>query len=141
MKSLCIGTLVVTLGVVGSLAQIRAPQTVDGLVSAAKVAAGTDWTWTFARLCIPPPPAAPGAGGGRGQRSAGEANPFDVGSAAVSRYFTVVQNWRRPQRSGQPSPATNCGYTSARSVDHPPAMELTASRASSRTCISPLSAL
>jgi metallo-beta-lactamase class B len=33
------------------------PRTIDGLVAAAKGAAGTDWTGTFARLCIPPPPA------------------------------------------------------------------------------------
>lgn len=41
------------------------PTMVDGLVSAAKVAAGTDWSGTFTRLCIPPPPAtARGAGPG-----------------------------------------------------------------------------
>ena len=39
--------------------------TVDDLVSAAKVAAGTDWSGTFMRLCIPPPSVS-GAGGGRG---------------------------------------------------------------------------
>ena len=31
------------------------PATVDGYVAAAKVAAGTDWAGTFARLCIPGP--------------------------------------------------------------------------------------
>ena len=40
------------------------PATVDGLVSAAKTAAGTDWAGTFLRLCIVPAPTAPGAGGG-----------------------------------------------------------------------------
>lgn len=47
--------------------------TVDGLVSSAKSAAGTDWSGIFMRLCVPPPPAsgpgsgpAGGAGGGGG---------------------------------------------------------------------------
>jgi len=44
------------------------PPDVDGLVSSAKDAAGTDWSGTFTRLCVPPP-ANPsrgrgGAGGG-----------------------------------------------------------------------------
>jgi metallo-beta-lactamase class B len=44
---------------------------VDGLLSAAKIAAGTDWPGTFLRLCIPPPPAGGrGAGGGGGARGA-----------------------------------------------------------------------
>jgi metallo-beta-lactamase class B len=50
--------------------------TVDDLVSAAKVAAGTDWSGTFMRLCIPPPPASAagrGRGGGRGGAAAGGA--------------------------------------------------------------------
>ena len=34
-------------------------RTVDSYLAAAKVAAGTDWSGTFLRLCIPPPPAAP----------------------------------------------------------------------------------
>jgi len=45
------------------------PATVDGYVAAAKVAAGTDWAGTFARLCIPGP--AFGAGGGRGASGGG----------------------------------------------------------------------
>ncbi|HEX5228375.1 MAG TPA: MBL fold metallo-hydrolase [Bryobacteraceae bacterium] len=32
------------------------PSTIDGYLSAAKVAAGTDWAGTFVRMCIPPPP-------------------------------------------------------------------------------------
>ncbi len=50
------------------------PTTVDGLVSAAKVAAGTDWSGTFTRLCIPPPASGgrgAGRGGGRGGASQG----------------------------------------------------------------------
>ena len=33
------------------------PPNVDGYITAAKVAAGTDWAGTFLRMCIPPPPA------------------------------------------------------------------------------------
>src|SRR5690242_17717124 len=61
---------VVTSGGV-ALMQTSAPQTVDGLVSAAKQAAGLDWAGTFMRLCVPPPPAQPGAAGGRGGVPAG----------------------------------------------------------------------
>ena len=46
--------LVVSSGVPGST-QAPPAQTVDGLVSAAKNAAGTDWAGTFLRLCVPPP--------------------------------------------------------------------------------------
>src|SRR5262245_28441091 len=41
----------------------QTPSTIDGLISAAKAAAGTDWSGTFTRLCIPPPPPAPRAAG------------------------------------------------------------------------------
>jgi len=41
------------------LAQTPVP-TVDGYITAAKLAAGTDWAGTFLRMCIPPPP---GTGG------------------------------------------------------------------------------
>jgi len=37
-------------------APTTAATTVDGYVSQAKVAAGTEWAGTFMRLCIPPPP-------------------------------------------------------------------------------------
>jgi metallo-beta-lactamase class B len=43
--------------------------TVDGLVSAAKIAAGLEWSGTFLRLCVVPPPATPG--GGAATRPAG----------------------------------------------------------------------
>ena len=46
--------LAVAAGMVIASAQTASP-TVDGLVSSAKVAAGTDWSGTFTRLCIPPP--------------------------------------------------------------------------------------
>jgi metallo-beta-lactamase class B len=47
---------------------VQAQATVDVYISAAKAAAGTDWSGTFLRLCIPPPPTVPGAtpAGGRG---------------------------------------------------------------------------
>jgi metallo-beta-lactamase class B len=48
--------LAIAAGMAIASAQIP-PTTVDGLVSTAKVAAGTDWQGTFTRLCIPPPPA------------------------------------------------------------------------------------
>ncbi len=57
----------IAAGVAPTRAQTQT--TVDGLISAAKVAAGTDWPGTFMRLCIPPPPA-PGAGQGRGTGAA-----------------------------------------------------------------------
>ena len=54
-----IGTaLAVVAGMVIVASAQTAPTTVDGLVSAAKVAAGTDWSGTFTRLCIPPLPPA-----------------------------------------------------------------------------------
>src|SRR6476661_3876385 len=55
------------------------PNTIDGLVGAAKNAAGTDWAGTFLRLCIPPPPpaaaAAPAGGARGGNRAAAPAPP------------------------------------------------------------------
>jgi metallo-beta-lactamase class B len=49
-------------------------RTVEDLVSAAKVAAGTDWSGTFTRLCIPPPAGA-ARGRGAGGRGAAPATP------------------------------------------------------------------
>src|SRR5438034_5343746 len=51
------------------------PTTIDGLVGAAKNAAGTEWAGTFLRLCIPPPPAAPAAGVRGGARGAAPGPP------------------------------------------------------------------
>ena len=56
--------LAIACGLAVASAQTPQPATVDGLVSAAKIAAGTDWPGTFLRLCIPPPPAPAGGGGG-----------------------------------------------------------------------------
>ncbi len=56
--------LVAALGIASAQA---AAQSVDGYLSAAKAAAGTDWAGTFLRLCVPPPSGPPGGrGGGRG---------------------------------------------------------------------------
>jgi metallo-beta-lactamase class B len=69
-----IGTaLAIGAGIVIASAQ-TAPPTLDGLVSAAKVAAGLDWSGTFMRLCIPPPPA-PAGGRGGGGGNAGRTSP------------------------------------------------------------------
>src|SRR5262245_3822678 len=51
--------------------QTAPPQSVDGLVSAAKIAAGLEWPGTFLRLCVPPPPPEPRAAGARGGGPAG----------------------------------------------------------------------
>jgi metallo-beta-lactamase class B len=61
MKSrvLCIGAAAIVSGI--GLATAQAPTNVDGLVSAAKTAAGLEWPGTFLRLCIVPPAAAAGA--------------------------------------------------------------------------------
>jgi metallo-beta-lactamase class B len=62
--------LAVTAGM--GFASAQTSQTVDGLVSAAKNAAGLEWPGTFLRLCIAPPPA---AGRGRGTAAANAAPP------------------------------------------------------------------
>src|SRR2546429_6806392 len=43
------------------IAAAQAPSSIDGLIGAAKNAAGLEWPGTFLRLCIPPPPAPPAA--------------------------------------------------------------------------------
>src|SRR5216684_2205003 len=63
MKShaVSIGTaLAVIAGIGVASAQTLPTTSVDSLVSAAKNAAGLDWPGTFLRLCVVPPPAAPG---------------------------------------------------------------------------------
>jgi metallo-beta-lactamase class B len=62
--------LAVTAGIIITQAQTT-PTTVDGLVSAAKIAAGTDWPGTFTRLCIPPPASPAGGARGGGARGGG----------------------------------------------------------------------
>lgn len=53
--------------------QASMPTTVEGLLSAAKTAAGTDFPGTFLRLCVPPPPPTPGGRGGGGGGGGGRA--------------------------------------------------------------------
>jgi metallo-beta-lactamase class B len=82
-------TLAVVAGMVIASAQ-TAPQTVDGLVSAAKVAAGTDWPGTFMRLCIPPPQApvaAPAADAGRPYPPPRETWHVEPAKVADNLYF------------------------------------------------------
>jgi metallo-beta-lactamase class B len=71
MNRIVIGvTLAVLLGIAIAGAQPPSPQSIDELVSQAKAAAGLDWSGTFTRMCIPPPPAG-GRGGGAGGRGGG----------------------------------------------------------------------
>ena len=72
LRTLALGlSLAIAAGMIITRAQTT-PTTVDGLVSTAKLAAGTDWSGTFTRLCIPPPAASSGAarGGGAGRGNA-----------------------------------------------------------------------
>jgi len=59
--------LAASLGVGIASAQSR-PATVDGYLSEAKIAAGTDWAGTFLRLCVPPPAQAQNAAGAAAAR-------------------------------------------------------------------------
>lgn len=55
MRSLTIGLLAAATAAMTFASPQTSPTTVDGYLSAAKIAAGTDWSGTFLRLCIPPP--------------------------------------------------------------------------------------
>src|SRR5438552_14764379 len=73
-----IGTvLAVIVGIGIASAQTLPPTSVDSLVSAAKNSAGLDWPGTFLRLCIVPPPAAPG----------GAANAASAGPPARDTWY------------------------------------------------------
>src|SRR5262245_60911067 len=76
MKSLVIGIgLIVALAAITCTASAQtSATTIDGLIGAAKTAAGTDWAGTFLRLCIPTLPAAPAAARGT-PRAAAAATP------------------------------------------------------------------
>jgi metallo-beta-lactamase class B len=58
----------------GGPASGQTPRTIDSYLSSAKAAAGTDWSGTFLRLCIPPPPA-PARGGGAAPAAGARATP------------------------------------------------------------------
>ena len=61
-RALIVGSaLAVVAGTVIAAAQAPPPANVNGLVSAAKEAAGLEWAGTFMRLCVVPPPARPRA--------------------------------------------------------------------------------
>jgi metallo-beta-lactamase class B len=63
-------------------AQTATAPTVDSLVSAAKNAAGLEWSGTFLRLCVVPPPAEPRAGGAANRPSAPPAKASWYGEPA-----------------------------------------------------------
>ena len=94
MKSACVGAaLAFTFGAALALAQTP-PASVDSLVSAAKAAAGTDWTGTFARLCIPPPVSQGRGAGGGGTTPSRETWYAEPAKVADNLYFlgTKVHN-------------------------------------------------
>ena len=64
------------IAIILAIATAQAPApTIDGLIGSAKNAAGLEWSGTFLRLCIPPPPAQAPAAGARGARGAAPAVP------------------------------------------------------------------
>ncbi len=68
--------------------QAAMPTTIEGLLSAAKDAAGTNFPGTFMRLCVPPPPPNPagrGGGGGGGGRGRGGPPPRESWYAEPAR--------------------------------------------------------
>lgn len=69
-RTITVGVLVYLAAMSSAIAQQQTlPGSVDGLVIAAKNAAGLEWPGTFLRLCIPTVPAAPaGNAAGRGNR-------------------------------------------------------------------------
>jgi metallo-beta-lactamase class B len=79
-RALIVGAALAVSGGTG-LALAQAPASVDGLVSAAKNAAGLEWPGTFLRLCVVPAPAA-----GRGRGAAG-ANPAPAGPPPRSAWY------------------------------------------------------
>src|SRR5262245_61825704 len=64
MKScIVLAAAVILLSIVATGSAQTNPNTVDGFVGAAKVAAGAEWSGTFLSLCVPGP--APGSGNAR----------------------------------------------------------------------------
>jgi len=64
------------IAIILAIATAQAPApTIDGLIGSAKNAAGLEWSGTFLRLSIPPPPAQAPAAGARGARGAAPAVP------------------------------------------------------------------
>ena len=79
-RALIVGAAIALTAGLG-LAFAQTPQSVDGLVSSAKNAAGLEWAGTFLRLCVVPAPAA-----GRG-RGAAPANAAPAGPPAKSVWY------------------------------------------------------
>ena len=71
--------VVAVMACIGVASAQTPPTTADGLVSAAKNAAGLDWPGTFLRLCVAPPPAAPAP--------APAANAAPAGPPAKDRWY------------------------------------------------------
>lgn len=86
LRAIIVGTALAVMAGIGMASTQTVPAaSVDGLVSAAKSAAGLEWPGTFMRLCVPPPPAAGrGAGAGRG---AAPANAAPVGPPAKGSWY------------------------------------------------------
>src|SRR2546425_12217128 len=100
-------TIFVAAGMIITRAQ-TAPTTVDGLVSAAKVAAGTDWSGTFLRLCIPPPATGRGTAPAVNSGRAANAAPAAAAAGRAGRAATAP-----------PPPARDTWYAEpAKVADH-----------------------
>jgi metallo-beta-lactamase class B len=89
MKSLSLailsGSIVLATG--GIAPGQTPPPTIEGYVSAAKVAAGTDWAGTFLRMCISPPPGTGGPPGPRRSVPARETWYAEPAKVADNFYF------------------------------------------------------
>ena len=82
----------VLVATMGTASAQTPPQTIDGYIGAAKIAAGTDWAGTFLRLCIPPPPGpqspgAPAAAAGARRPPARETWYAEPAKVADNLYF------------------------------------------------------
>jgi metallo-beta-lactamase class B len=78
-RALVVATTLAVMGGMAIASTQALPTTVDGLVSAAKNAAGLDWAGTFLRLCVVPPPVAP--------RAAGAANAAPAGPPPKASWY------------------------------------------------------
>ena len=78
-RAIVVGTALAVMASMAITSTQTLPTTVDGMVSAAKNAAGLDWAGTFLRLCVPPPPAAP--------TGAGAANAAPAGPPAKASWY------------------------------------------------------
>jgi metallo-beta-lactamase class B len=79
-RALIVGSaLAAVAGTVIAAGQAPPPANVNGLVSAAKEAAGLEWAGTFLRLCVVPPPARP--------RAAPAANAAPAQSPAKATWY------------------------------------------------------